>query len=259
MPGSGSVTTTSAVVSPIETLLTPIVNVKDRPCDTESVWDLVIRRSGTDCDEFWISTGIVEVLLTGVMSPPPDTAAVLVRSADTPCATSPRRVMGRYEAPAASESARLHETFGTLTVHAQPFTVPVGPVGVRPAGSVSVTVTVPCVAPAPLLVTVNVKVPDSPRPNGVGWTFAMVRSAPTIGVVTDAVAPSGSPPPERFAVLVMLVAVVVAETVTFRTIVNDRPAAMGPGRVQLTGLLTGQDQPAGAVTPSTSAPPEARR
>ena len=90
-------------------------------------------------------TTSVPVLFPGVTSPPPLTSAVFVMLLPADCRTLTVTEIAGQAAPAARTSAREHETFGAVTVQAQP--VAVAAVGVRPAGSVSVTVTGAFVGP----------------------------------------------------------------------------------------------------------------
>ena len=100
-----------------------------------------------------IVVGSASLLLARLVSPPPETVAVLVTLAGALVATLTVSVSGGALAPAAIGSLRVHESVGT-SVHVQP--VPANAVAVRPVGSVSVTVIVPIVAAAPAFLTVIV-------------------------------------------------------------------------------------------------------
>src|SRR5690349_8287565 len=97
--------------------------------------------------------GSVAVLLAALMSPPPDTVAVLVTLAGALAATFTASVMGGYEAPEASASARVQVEVGPA---AQVQPAPLMAAAARPAGSVSVTVTAPALGAVPALRTVMV-------------------------------------------------------------------------------------------------------
>src|SRR5205085_1610366 len=104
----------------------------------------------------WVTVvGSVAVLLPGVVSPPPDTMAVLIKDGAALAATSTVTVIEGYAAPAASGSERLQFTVGP-GAHIQP--VPLALVRVMPTGKVSVTVTVPEVDAVPTLLAVSVYV-----------------------------------------------------------------------------------------------------
>src|SRR5947199_282217 len=94
----------------------------------------------------------VAVSLAVLVSPPPETVAVLVCGDVALAATSTVRVIAGYEDPAANALLRVQESVARTQL--QP--VPAIPVAVKPAGSVSVTVTVPLVAAVPELVAVIV-------------------------------------------------------------------------------------------------------
>src|SRR5689334_13863415 len=96
--------------------------------------------------------GSVAVLLAALVSPPPETVAVLVTLAGALAATFTLSMMGGYEAPALSASARVQVVVASVQV--QP--LPAIAAAVSPAGSVSVTVTVPVLDAVPTLVTAMV-------------------------------------------------------------------------------------------------------
>jgi hypothetical protein len=137
--------------------------------------------------------------------------------------------IGGHAAPAARTSAREHDTFGAVTVQAQP--VPLAAVGVRPAGRTSVTVTGAFVGPVPPFETVNVNVPVDPRTKDEGaCVLTIVRSATTPTppeALAESFAGFGS-----ISVCPVFVAVFVnapgASAVTVRVSVADAPFASVP-------------------------------
>src|ERR1035438_8258516 len=86
------------------------------------------------------------------VSPPPETAAVLVTLAGALVATFTLRVMGGKPAPAARASECVQVSVARFVVQPAPLIA----VAVRPAGNVSTTLTVPLDAAALTLVTVTV-------------------------------------------------------------------------------------------------------
>src|SRR5262249_16049457 len=98
--------------------------------------------------------GSVAVLLSGFLSPPPETETELVSAAGATVATLTLSVMGSYLAPAARRSLGVQLPVPRVQVQL----VPLIAVGVIFAGSVSVTVTTlaPSVSLPPVFVTVMV-------------------------------------------------------------------------------------------------------
>ncbi len=92
------------------------------------------------------------MLLPLLISPPPDTFAILVTVNGALFATSTVSTIGGQMAPPASASLRLQVSVPGVHVHP----VPLIAVAVRAAGSVSITVTVPLVARAPTFFTAMV-------------------------------------------------------------------------------------------------------
>src|ERR1035441_7516910 len=95
--------------------------------------------------------GSLTVSFAVLISPPPETLAVLVRLTAL-VATSTTTVMGGYPAPAAKLSERVQVSVPRSAVQPAPLMA----VAVSPAGSVSTTLTVPTVAALPISVTVMV-------------------------------------------------------------------------------------------------------
>src|SRR5207244_1963471 len=107
--GSVSLTVTRPEVGLRPTFLTARVYVNGCPCVGVPECVLVIARS----DVSWVTVvGSVAVLLPGVVSPPPDTMAVLIKDGAALAATSTVTVIEGYAAPAASGSERLQFTVG---------------------------------------------------------------------------------------------------------------------------------------------------
>jgi hypothetical protein len=192
---AGSVSATGAFVTELgpafETAIVYVVVVPGITVTTPSVF--VIERSPCEI------TGAesVEESLPGVVSPPPDTAAVLSTGFGAAWRTFTLTVIGAYEPPGARTFDVVHVTTCRTTLHAQSG-APDTAVGRSPAGTASATVTVPAVGAAVALArleTASVYVAVEPRTNvGGRWVFRIVRSGAmtSVGVVDELLPGTGS-------------------------------------------------------------------
>ena len=121
----------------------------------------------------WIVVGSLALLLPVLISPPPETFAMLVTVNGALLATLTVSTTGGQISPAARASLRLQVSVPSVHVHP----VPLIAVAVRASGSASVTVTVPLVDNSPMFFTAMVyDFPVSPCVKLPICVFVTVRS-----------------------------------------------------------------------------------
>ena len=139
-------------------------------------------------------TTSVASLLVLLVSPPPDTVAVLLTLGAAGAETATVNVIGlALVAPALITPALVQVTVCPVALHAHP--VPLAETYAKPVGKASVTVIVPLLAALPAaLLTVKVKLALVPTANVPAWVLVSCKSA-TLDAASKALVAAALEPP----------------------------------------------------------------